>query len=203
MLKSYFTTAIRHLLKNKSYTILNVVGLSVGLACFTLISLWVYDELSYDRFHEKADRIYRIGGTFTDESGQFDQAVTCIPLAPALKSDLPEVEDALRIDLNDALVQLDDKKFVEDGLLAVDPSFLNFFDFKLISGDASTALQEPYTILLSESMGAAGLNLAAETFGVLTGRGWRLRRIRPSGRSGPDRRCSPPRRWLGTGPRAR
>ena len=152
MLKSYFTTAIRHLLKNKSYTILNTVGLSVGLACFTLISLWVVDELSYDRFHEKADRIFRIGGTFTDESGQFDQAVTCIPLAPAIKNDLPEVEDALRIDINDALVQLDDKKFVEDGLLAVDPSFLNLFDFKLISGNAKTALEEPYTILLSESM---------------------------------------------------
>ena len=152
MLKNYFTTAIRHLLKNKSYTILNVVGLSVGLACFTLISLWVYDELSYDHFHEKADRIYRIGGTFTDESGSFSQAVTCIPLAPALENDLPEVESALRIDVNDAVVQYGDVKFNEPDILGVDPSFLEIFSFKLLKGDASKALNEPYNILISESM---------------------------------------------------
>src|SRR5215510_3875857 len=140
MLRNYFTSALRHLLKNKGYTILNAVGLSVGLACFTLISLWVKDELSYDRFHEQADRIYRIGGLFTDESGKFDQAVTCIPLAPALEADLPEVEAALRIDVNDAVVQYDDVKFNEPDILGVDPSFLKIFSFKLLHGDAATAL---------------------------------------------------------------
>ncbi|MEK6780392.1 MAG: ABC transporter permease [Bacteroidota bacterium] len=152
MIKSYFTSALRHLLKNKGYTFLNAIGLSVGLACFTLIGLWVKDELSYDKFHANADHIYRIGGLFTDESGQFDQAVTCIPLAPALISDFPEVEDALRIDINDAVVQLNDKKFVEDDILGVDPSFFNLFSFKMLKGDKATALKEPYNIVLSESM---------------------------------------------------
>src|SRR5258706_13753000 len=102
MLRSYLTSALRHLVKNKTYTVLNAVGLSVGLACFTLIGLWVKDELSYDRFHTKADRMYRVGGIFTDESGKFDQAVTPPPLAQALVNDFPEAEDAVKLDRNDA-----------------------------------------------------------------------------------------------------
>src|SRR5688572_11787579 len=113
MIKSFFTSAFRHLLKNKSYAALNILGLSIGLACFTVIALWVKDELSYDRFHTKADRIYRIANLFRDESGHFEQAVTPVPLAPALIADLPEVEDAMRIDPNDAVVKLGDKQFVE------------------------------------------------------------------------------------------
>lgn len=152
MLRNFFTTATRHLIKNGSYTLLNVGGLSIGLACFTLIGLWVLDELSYDSFHPKANRIYRVAGTFTDESGQFDQAVTCIPLAPALVNDLPEVENALRIDTNGAIVKQGDKQFSENGILGVDPSFFDFFSFKLLKGDPATALNEPYNIVLSESM---------------------------------------------------
>lgn len=152
MLKSYLTSAIRHLVKNKGYTVLNAIGLSVGLACFTLIGLWVKDEISYDKFHAKADRVFRIAGTFTDESGAFDQAVTCIPLAPALKADLPEVEDALRIDANGATVKYGSDQFVEEDILGVDPSFFKIFDFKLLKGNPATALTEPYTLVISESM---------------------------------------------------
>lgn len=152
MLRSFFISAVRHLIKNRSYAILNILGLSIGLACFTLIALWVKDELGYDRFHENAGRIFRVGATFTDESGQFDQAVTCVPLAAAMKNDLPEVEDVLRIDINDAIVRVDDKQFVEDDILGVDPSFFSIFSFKLLRGDAATALREPYSIILTESM---------------------------------------------------
>lgn len=152
MIRSYLQSAWRHLTKNRLYALLNILGLSVGMACFTMIGLWVKDELSYDRFHEKADRIYRVAGIFTDESGQFDQAVTCIPLAPALVNDLPEVEAAVRIDRNDAVVQLDDKSFVEDGIQGVDASFFQVFSFKLLKGNSVTALMEPYSIVLSESM---------------------------------------------------
>ncbi|HEY9046411.1 MAG TPA: ABC transporter permease [Ohtaekwangia sp.] len=152
MIKNYFLAATRHLFKNKGYTIVNALGLSVGLACFAMVSLWIKDELSFDRFHNKASRIYRVSSTFTDESGKFDQAITCIPLAPALKADLPEIEDAVRIDINDAVVQRDDKKFNEPDILGVDPSFLKIFSFQLLKGNASTALNEPYTILISRSM---------------------------------------------------
>src|SRR5688572_15341345 len=152
MVRNFFTTATRHLLKNSSYTLLNVAGLSIGLACFTLIGLWVLDELNYDSFHQKSNRIYRVASTFTDESGQFDQAVTCIPLAPALVNDLPEVENALRIDTNGAIVRQGDKQFSENGILGVDPAFFDFFSFKLLKGDPATALNEPYNIVLTESM---------------------------------------------------
>jgi len=152
MFKSYLTSAFRHLTKNKAYTVLNAIGLSVGLACFTLIGLWVKDELSYDRFHTNADRIYRVGGIFTDESGKFDQAVTPPPLAQALVNDFPEVEDAVRLDRNDATVRFGDKQFIEDDILLTDPSFLRIFTFKLKAGDPRTALNDPYAIILSESM---------------------------------------------------
>jgi|APTNR8051073442_1049403.scaffolds.fasta_scaffold00001_447 putative ABC transport system permease protein len=152
MLKSYFTTALRHLIKNKGYTILNAVGLSVGLACFALIGLWVINELSYDQFHDKANRIYRVSGVFSSESDRMQQAVTPTPLRTALISDLPEVENAVIIDNNDAIVQRGDKQFMEDYLLMTEPSFFDIFSFQLKSGNAKTALTEPYSIVLSESM---------------------------------------------------
>jgi putative ABC transport system permease protein len=152
MLKSYFTTALRHLIKNKGYTILNAIGLSVGLTCFALIGLWVTNEVSYDRFHEKADRIYRVSGVFSSESDKMQQAVTPTPLRSALLADMPEVEDAAILDNNDAIVQRGDKQFMEDYLLMTEPSFFNMFSFQLKSGDRRTALNEPYSIVLSESM---------------------------------------------------
>ena len=152
MIRSFFTTALRHLIKNSAYTLLNIGGLSIGLTCFTLISLWVKNEFSYDSFHKNADRIYRVAGTFTDESGQFDQAVTCIPLAPALANDLPEVENTVRLDMNGAVVRYGDKQFSERDIIAVDPSFFDIFSFKLLKGNPATALSEPYNIVLSESM---------------------------------------------------
>ena len=152
MIRNYITAALRHLLKRKTYTLLNAFGLSIGLACATLIALWVKDELSFDTFHEKASRTYRVAATFVDESGRFDQAVTCIPLAPALETDLPEIEHAVRIDRSDAVVQLGDRKFVEDNVLGVDPSFFKIFSFQLLKGNIETALNEPYNIVISESM---------------------------------------------------
>ena len=152
MFKSYFTSAFRHLSKNKGYTFLNALGFSVGLACFTLIGLWVMNELSYDRFHKKADRIYRVVGKFISETDRMEQAVTPTPLRTALINDIPEVEDAIVMDNNDAIVKLGDKQFMEDFLLMTDPSFFKLFDFDLESGNVNTALTEPYSIVLSESM---------------------------------------------------
>ena len=74
MIMHHLTYAIRHLAKNKLYSILNLFGLSIGLACFALIGLWVKSELSYDRFHEKSDRIYRVVSKFVDETSVIDQA---------------------------------------------------------------------------------------------------------------------------------
>lgn len=152
MLKNYLAATLRHLLKNKGYALLNTLGLSVGLACFTLIGLWVIEELSYDQFHEKSERIFRVGGSFTSESDRMTQAVTPTPLRNALVNDLPEVEAATILDNNDAIVQRGDKQLMEDFLLMTDPSFFDLFSFRLISGDQKTALREPYSIILSQQM---------------------------------------------------
>ena len=91
MLTHHLRYAIRHLTKTKLYTILNVFGLSVGLACFATIGLWVKPELSYDRFHEQSGRIYRIVNKYVDETSQIEQAVTSPPLGPALPKDIPDI----------------------------------------------------------------------------------------------------------------
>lgn len=152
MILSFLTVAKRMLLKNKQYSILNIAGLSIGLACFILIALWIKNEICFDRFHSKAERIYRVASTMREEHGLFDQAITCIPLAPAMLNDLPAIENAVRISKSGSVVQYGEKKFNEDDLLGVDPSFLDIFDFKLLQGDPVTALRDPYSIVLSKSM---------------------------------------------------
>ena len=151
MLTHHLTYAIRHLAKKKLYSVLNIFGLSIGLACFATIGLWVRSELSYDRFHEKSDRIYRVVNTYVDETSQIEQAVTSPPLGPALAKDIPEVEQAVRIDPGDAVMAVGDKSFLEVGIIT-DQSFFEVFDFKLLSGNRNSALKEPYSVILSQSL---------------------------------------------------
>lgn len=151
MIRYHLTYALRHLVKNKLYTVLNLFGLSIGLACFALIGLWVKSELSYDRFHEKSDRIYRVVSKFVDDTSVIDQAVTSPRLGPALIKDMPEVERAIRFDPADAVMAVGDKSFLERGIIT-DQSFLEIFDFKLLGGDRNSALQEPYSVILSRSL---------------------------------------------------
>jgi putative ABC transport system permease protein len=152
MIKYHLTYAIRHLRKNTTYTLLNVVGLSIGLACFAIIALWVNSELSFDKLHTKGDRIYRVAGRVIDEMATSEQAVTSPPFAAAMMKDFPEVENAVRMDNIDATVQYQDQRFIEDEMLITDPSFLDVFDFKLLRGDKQTVLAQPYSIVLSESL---------------------------------------------------
>src|SRR5262245_49625484 len=131
MKRSFFITAYRNLVNNKGYSLLNVLGLSAGLTCFAFISLWVRDELSYDRFNKNADRIFRIGGQVITQAESFYQACTPVPMAAALQKDFPAIENAVRIDKNDAIVKLGDKQFTEDNMLTTDPSFFDVFSYKL------------------------------------------------------------------------
>jgi len=152
MIKNYFIVAFRNLTKNKSYSLLNILGLSAGLTCFAFIALWVTDELSYDRFNEKADRIVRVVGKVTTASEVFDHAVSSVPMAHALQTDYPEVENTVRLEMNDAIVKNGEKQFSEPGILLADASFFDVFSYYLKEGDPKTALAQPYTIILTESM---------------------------------------------------
>ena len=153
MIRNFFITGIRNLLKNKRYTLLNVLGLSAGFTCFAFIAVWVKDELSYDKFNVNADKIVRVVGKVTTEAETFDHAVTNVPMAKALQEDFPEVKNTVRIDKNDAIVvRYGGKQFFEDKILLTDPSFFDVFSYKLSKGNEKTALNEPYNIILTTSM---------------------------------------------------
>lgn len=131
MIHSFLRSALRHLLRNRVYAGLNILGLSVGLACFAIIAIWVKQQLSFDRMHENAKKIYQVNATVSDQTGTYNQAITPAPLAAALVSDLPEIDQALRIDVSGAVVNSANQQFVEEGIIATDPSFFDFFDFRL------------------------------------------------------------------------
>src|SRR4030095_311620 len=152
MIKNYLKIAWRNLIKNKTYSLLNIIGLASGLTCFIFISIWVHDEVSFDRFNEKADRIVRVIGKTKTESGITESAVTSAPMAAALKRDYPEVEDAVRLDPHEEIIQLKNEQVLQSGILLTDPSFFRIFNYTLTKGDINTALNEPFSIVLTESL---------------------------------------------------
>ncbi len=151
MLKNYLKIAFRNIRKHKIYTFINISGLAIGMACCLLIFLWVKFELGYDRFHEKADRIYRIANEAQIGKTEINQTMTSAPLGPRLKADYPQVEEALRIYLRtNTLVTQDNNNFREDILFA-DSTFFDMFSFVLIKGDSRSALCKPNSVILTES----------------------------------------------------
>jgi putative ABC transport system permease protein len=151
MLKNYFFQAWRRISKDKTYTLLNILGLAAGLTCFAFISLWVSDEMSYDKFNQNYDRIVRVKGTTRTETGITESAVSSAPMALALKSDYPEVESTVRVDMREEIVVHDNKQTLQPGILLTDPSFFQIFSYHLTKGDPKSALTEPYTIILTAS----------------------------------------------------
>jgi len=154
MLKNYFKTGMRTLLRHKGYSTLNIIGLAVGLAVCILIFLWVQDELGYDRFHTNADRIYRVIEHEELSSGEILSYSQQGPaLAPILKADYPEILESVRFRvLGDRLVKFGDHKFYEKGFAFADPAILTMFTFPLKKGDPASALTDPSSIVISENM---------------------------------------------------
>ncbi len=152
MLKSYLKISMRNIKKHKSYSFINIAGLAVGMTCCILILLWVHDELSYDRYHEKADCIYRI--TYAEEIGSvYDHyAVSPFPAAPAFTAELPEVIAHTRLWPRTGLITYDDKKFEERGIFYADKNFFKIFSHEFIEGDPVTALETPGSIVLTKKI---------------------------------------------------
>ena len=151
MLKNYFKISLRNLKKNKGYAFINIFGLAIGLACCLLIVLFVRDELSYDRFHENAERTHRI----VRQSGDLAPSVTVsVPLAPALMNTFPEVQHATRLFHYwfTPLISRGEEGFYEEHTYFTDSLFFEVFDFSLARGNPATALREPFSILLTETM---------------------------------------------------
>lgn len=153
MLQNYFKIAWRNLQKHKAFSFINIFGLAVGIAAFWLIALYVTDELSFDRYHTKADRIFRVVQHGKWIGGKFDLAVTSPPYAPALKSDFPQVEESARIDAEGGgKITYGDKTINERSMLFTDNAIFNIFSYQFIQGDAQTALAKPQSIVLTQTL---------------------------------------------------
>ncbi|HEY9008716.1 MAG TPA: ABC transporter permease [Ohtaekwangia sp.] len=150
MLKNYITAAFRNLYKNKGFSAINILGLSVGLASFVLITLYVYHELSMDRFNTKADRIYRIVENLRTENELLLQSTSSPPMGPKLVQEFPEVQSFVRFLETGLLVKKDNVSFYEDECYLADSSVFDIFTFPLLKGNAKTALTEPNTTVLTE-----------------------------------------------------
>ena len=153
MLSNYLKIAWRNLLKNKTFSLINIVGLASGLACFILIALYVADELSYDRYNEKASRIYRINSDIVFGGNKLHLAVASDPMGAALKNDYPQVEEYVRFYASSGskLIKKGDQYINENDVAHADSTLFNVFTLPVIAGDATTALNEPNTVVVSAS----------------------------------------------------
>ena len=149
MLKNYITIAIRNFMRFKAYSFINILGLAIGMTCCILILAFIQDELSFDRFHTHADHIYRV--IREERVGQTKQihSGTSGALHAVLTKDFPELENAARLFRWGAQIKYGDKVFREN-INAIDPAFLNIFDFPLIKGNKETAFSDPKTVIVSK-----------------------------------------------------
>jgi putative ABC transport system permease protein len=153
MFKNYLKTAWRNIQKNKLFSAINIFGLSIGMALCFIIMLYVQDELSYDRFNEKADRTYRIAFKANINGGKILEGNVMPPVAAALKNEYPEVEEATRLNINgDTKITYNNKTFKESKLAIVDSNFFSVFTLPFIKGNSKTALMEPHNIVLTKDM---------------------------------------------------
>ena len=155
MLKNHLKVAWRNLKKNKAFSLINIFGLSVGMSAFMLILQYVSFELSFDKFHKNGENIYRIRNDRGYKDELFQKGVTTYPFVPiALKKDFPEVLNYVRIApwiADHTLIKYGEKVLREKELLFAENSFFNLFSFQLTRGDATTALKNPFSIVLSET----------------------------------------------------
>ncbi len=153
MLANYLKIAWRNLIKNKTFSFINIFGLAVGLCCFLLISLYVIDELSYDRFYKNADRIYRINSDIRFGGTDMKMSQSADPMGAALKKDYPQVEQFTRLYTNYGknFVKKGTEFINEERIAHADSTFFDMFSIPVLEGNPKTALEAPNTIAISKS----------------------------------------------------
>jgi putative ABC transport system permease protein len=184
MIKNYLTIAWRNLLRNKIFSIINILGLAIGFSVCFLILQYVFFEYSYDRFHTNADRIYRVTVDFSWAAGPALLAANHPGVGPAMKADYPEVEEYARIVHQSIFIgkvatwsHADDsgieKIFNEDRVYCADPSFLKMFDFPFLYGDPESALDDASAVVISESVSKKFFGAVNPIGETMTLNGWR------------------------------
>jgi putative ABC transport system permease protein len=152
MLNNLIKHSLRSFKRQRAYIIINILGLSIGIACSLLIALYVINEASYDRFNVKKDRIYRLVLNGKLGGQEFIGAYTCAPIGPTMLREYPEVEDYLRMTgRGPTVVEYGDQTFTDDHVIEADSSFFNFFSIPLIKGDPKNVLNAPRRAVLSQS----------------------------------------------------
>ena len=152
MIRHYIKFSFRALRRQGGYVAINIMGLAIGMACALMIALFIMHELSFDRHHENMGRIYRVGlhGIFSGQ--EVKAAYTASPMGAAMLADMPEVESFLRVNVwDETIIQHEDDFYIEQHFMEADSSFFDFFSIPVIRGNKTTALTEPYSIVVSES----------------------------------------------------
>jgi len=154
MIRNYVLTGLRNLRRQPFYTFINVLGLALGLTCCFIIVSYIMTELSYDRYHEHADNVYRVAASGNMQGDAIDVPLTMSPLGPTLKKDFPEVVSYTRFTLptEGRLFAYEDKKFIEPGFFFTDSTVFDIFSFPLVLGNPETALRDPYTVVINEEV---------------------------------------------------
>src|SRR5215213_6933333 len=152
MLKNYFKIAIRNLWKSKGFSFINIAGLAVGMASAVLIILWIANEVSYDKFHENKDRIYQAWNKATFSGKLQCWSTTPKILAKTLENDIPEIEEAARVNWpSNYLFSIGEKRLTLQGNI-VDSNFLKIFSFPLVNGNPATVLNDMHSIVITETL---------------------------------------------------
>ena len=155
MFKNYLKVAVRTIWKYKSYSIINILGLALGLAIFSLTAVFLEFHLSFNRFHKDSDRIFAVVEVIpSGTAGQRHSAITGVPLGNLLLNEFQDIEDATRWIPTDRIVVRQDKNrfYAEEGtIFLVDSNFLTLFSFEMLAGDPETALSESSSVVLTES----------------------------------------------------
>jgi len=151
MLRNYLKTALRNLLRNPLYTLINIVGLTIGITCSLLILIFIKHEFSFDRFHENKDNLHRVVFEMVTPEGRTISPQMTAPVGPYMVEAFPEVVRSVRFSFReDGYFSYQEKAYREEGLFYADSSLFQMFSFELLSGDPNTALAEPYSVVLSK-----------------------------------------------------
>lgn len=159
MFKNYLKIAYRNIIKQKTYSIINIFGLALGLTACILVGLYIYQDLNYDNYHQNRDRLYRFTTHTTDPAGNYSQLQSSARIAPAIKQEFPELDKVSRVYFSsENLLVFDDKKFYEEDVIFADEDFFEMFSYNTIMGNQDDFLKRKNTAVISQ-------NLAHKYFG--------------------------------------
>ena len=153
MLKNYLKIAIRNIIRHKGYSFINITGLAIGMAGTLMILMYVANEMSYENFHKNRNQIYRVSVEFGERGNTMRFAGAMPALGPALLEEVPEVLNVVRFEQDQhTVLEYGEKKFLEQNLLFADPSVFDVFSFSLVRGSRETALNDPFSMVVTEEM---------------------------------------------------